>query len=147
MSKTQNVICEILQVFLSFLISGLCVTVWLSDEQKQLCQIRFHEILWYCLQIIRPFLNQEFSIEHYPPTSWHCKIFYRKILSCNGDSKLQALICEDKWLWPLPVIKGVVLVWTIESGLKSGQRLQRELRITVQRCWCSNMTRGEQLQK
>jgi hypothetical protein len=69
-----------------------------------------------CSQIICPFLNQsysalnikEFSIENYLPT--------KRILFLNANSKLPTSIHLNKLFQPLPVIKVVVSVLTIESG-------------------------------
>jgi hypothetical protein len=73
----------------------------------------------------------EFSTENYSPTVLHQGFYGRRFLSFSGDSKSPAPIRADEYFWPMPVIKGVMLVLTNESGLICCPWLLRKLIITV----------------
>jgi hypothetical protein len=71
----------------------------------------------------------ELSTENYPPT---LKDLQSKISFIQWQFKIASF---NSWLdacfWLLHVIKGVVSVWTIESGVECSQWLLRKQRITV----------------
>jgi hypothetical protein len=119
MWKTQNLMWDVASFFI-FIISGLCATF---DAQNPLWQSR----LQYCLQSIRPFLNQLCLALKVKLSFWnfqqkiillHWKIYNRIFLSFNGHSKSPVSSRMDNCFWPLPVIKAIlkVLCWFGQSN-------------------------------
>ena len=112
----------------------------LSNVQNPLCPIGFHKILRYCLQSVRPSLNQLCSALEVKLWLWnfqqkiillHWKIYDLRILSFNGDSKSLSPLRAAECFRPSQMFMGVDSVRKHETGLECDQRLSRKMRIKV----------------